>query len=149
MLCSLVSAPPCSILLLVLEKQLQELETALLASVLDMEEYRKGYSTSSFSSPLTWADGQLLVHSCPPPLDQHLLRLLGCSAVRLLTHHLLLLPSFWKHLPQSRNVTPLGETQSAAEQPEKQEGGPESPESAAAAASCQVRPSVTEVMEPT
>lgn len=90
MLSSLVSAQPCFILLLVLEKQLQELETALLASILDMEDYRQGCSASSFSSPLKWADGVLLVRSCPPPLDQHLLGLLGCSAVRPLTPHLLL-----------------------------------------------------------
>lgn len=144
---SLVSAPPCVILLLVLEKQLQELETALLASILDMEQYRKGSSSSSFSSPLKWADGLLLVHSCPPPLDQHLLSLLGCSAVRLLSRHLLFLPSFWKHLPQNLNLPPAGETQSDAQQPEKQEGRPETPESAAA--SCQVRPSVTEAIEST
>ncbi|XP_011604608.2 sentrin-specific protease 7b [Takifugu rubripes] len=83
------SAPPCFLLLLVLEKQLQELETAMLASILDMTEYKKGHCSSSssssssscqLSSPLKWTDGLLLIHSCPPPLDQHLLRLLGWSA---------------------------------------------------------------------
>ncbi|KAM8721754.1 sentrin-specific protease 7b isoform 2-T5 [Acanthopagrus schlegelii] len=74
------SGPSCSFLLLVLTEQLQELQTALLASILDMEEYRKGSSSSSGpTSPLDWTDGLLLLHSCPPPLDQHLLGLLGCS----------------------------------------------------------------------
>ncbi|XP_056286927.1 sentrin-specific protease 7b isoform X2 [Pseudoliparis swirei] len=72
------SGPACSFLLLVLKQQLQELQAALLASIMDMEEYRKGGS----SSPLEWADGLLLLHSCPPPLDQHLLELLGHSAVK-------------------------------------------------------------------
>ncbi|XP_073318447.1 sentrin-specific protease 7b [Pagrus major] len=74
------SGPSCSFLLLVLTEQLQELQTALLASILDMEEYRKGSSSSGGpASALDWTDGLLLLHSCPPPLDQHLLRLLGCS----------------------------------------------------------------------
>ncbi|XP_070711769.1 sentrin-specific protease 7b [Pempheris klunzingeri] len=79
------SGPSCSFLLLVLKEQLQELQAALLASILDMEEYRRGSSSSSSSSssrmtsPLDWTDGLLLLHSCPPPLDQHLLRLLGHS----------------------------------------------------------------------
>ncbi|KAM9334298.1 sentrin-specific protease 7-like [Symphorus nematophorus] len=82
------SGPPCSCLLLVLKKQLQELQAALLASILDMEEYRRGRCSSSslssssggLTSPLEWTDGLLLLHSCPPPLDQHLLGLLGHSA---------------------------------------------------------------------
>ncbi|XP_050921777.1 sentrin-specific protease 7b isoform X2 [Lates calcarifer] len=81
------SGPPCSFLLLVLKEQLQELQAALLASILDMDEYKKGRSSSSSSSsssgltsPLDWTDGLLLLHSCPPPLDQHLLQLLGHSA---------------------------------------------------------------------
>ncbi|TMS01025.1 Sentrin-specific protease 7 [Larimichthys crocea] len=74
------SGPPCSFLLLVLKEQLQELQAALLASILDMEEYRKGCASSSgLTSPLEWTDGLLLLHSCPPPLDQHLLELLGRS----------------------------------------------------------------------
>ncbi|XP_049922254.1 sentrin-specific protease 7b isoform X3 [Epinephelus moara] len=78
------SGSACSVLLLVLKEQLQELQAALLASILDMEEYRKGFSSSAGgpTSPLEWTDGLLLLHSCPPPLDQHLLRLLGHSAVR-------------------------------------------------------------------
>ncbi|XP_042338257.1 uncharacterized protein LOC121939248, partial [Plectropomus leopardus] len=77
------SGPVCSFLLLVLKEQLQELQAALLASILDMEEYRRGCSSSAGpSSPLDWTDGLLLLHSCPPPLDQHLLGLLGHSAVR-------------------------------------------------------------------
>ncbi|CAK6979698.1 sentrin-specific protease 7b [Scomber scombrus] len=87
------AGPSCSFLLLVLKEQLQELQAALLASILDMEEFRKGRSSSSSSSsssstsagpssPLDWTDGLLLLHSCPPPLDQHLLRLLGHSQVR-------------------------------------------------------------------
>lgn len=82
------SGPSCSILLLVLKEQLQELQAALLASILDMEEYKRGCSSSSSSggltSPLEWMDGLLLLHNCPPPLDRHLLRLLGCSVVSLL-----------------------------------------------------------------
>ncbi|XP_034403339.1 sentrin-specific protease 7-like isoform X4 [Cyclopterus lumpus] len=75
--------PACSFLLLVLKEQLQELQAALLASIMDMEEYRKGCSSSGGpTSPLEWTDGLLLLHSCPPPLDQHLLQLLGHSAVR-------------------------------------------------------------------
>ncbi|XP_076579425.1 sentrin-specific protease 7b [Chaetodon auriga] len=76
------SGPSCSFLLLVLKEQLQELQAALLASILDMEEYSKGCSSSSGgpSSPLEWTDGLLLLHSSPPPLDQHLLGLLGLSA---------------------------------------------------------------------
>lgn len=73
------AAPSCSILLLVLKEQLRQLQTALLTSILDMEEYKQACSSSS---PIDWTDGLLLVHSCPPPVDQHLLRLLGHSAVR-------------------------------------------------------------------
>ncbi|KAF0046347.1 hypothetical protein F2P81_002876 [Scophthalmus maximus] len=72
------SCVSCSFLLLVLTEQLQQLQVALLASILDMEEYQKGRSSSSSSSsPLDWTDGLLLLHTCPPPLDQHLLSLLG------------------------------------------------------------------------
>ncbi|XP_071335662.1 sentrin-specific protease 7-like [Trachinotus anak] len=80
------SGPSCSFLLLVLKEQLQELQAALLASILDMEEYKRERSHTSSSSsggptsPLDWTDGLLLLHSCPPPLDQHLLGLLGHSA---------------------------------------------------------------------
>ncbi|KAM4711260.1 sentrin-specific protease 7-like isoform 3-T3 [Anableps anableps] len=69
------NAPSCSFLLLVLKEQLQELQAALLASILDMEEYKQHRSSSS--SPIDWSHGLLLVHSCAPPIDQHLLRLLG------------------------------------------------------------------------
>ncbi|XP_024918183.1 sentrin-specific protease 7-like isoform X4 [Cynoglossus semilaevis] len=76
---STTTSVPCCCLLLVMKEQLKELQTALLASMLDLEEYRKGRSSSSSccSSPVNWADGLMLVHSCPPPLDQHLLSLLG------------------------------------------------------------------------
>ncbi|XP_026217739.1 sentrin-specific protease 7-like isoform X2 [Anabas testudineus] len=75
------SGRPCSFLLLVLKEQLQELQTALLASILDMEQYQRGRTSSNGpTSPLDWTDGLLLFHSCPPPLDQHLLKLLGHSA---------------------------------------------------------------------
>lgn len=75
----------CSFILLVLKEQLQELQAALIASIMDTEEYRKGYSSCSGpASPLEWTDGLQLLHSCPPPLDQHLLTLLGCTGVRLL-----------------------------------------------------------------
>lgn len=78
--------PPCSFLLLVLKEQLQELQAALLASIMDMDEYREGRSACRGPpSPLEWSDGLLLLHTCPPPLDQHLLRLLGCSVVNLLS----------------------------------------------------------------
>nr|XP_020515333.1 sentrin-specific protease 7-like [Labrus bergylta] len=73
------SGPACSCLLLVLTEQLQELQAALLVSILDMEEYRRGGSSGGPSSPLEWTDGLLLLHSCPPPVDQHLLTLLGHS----------------------------------------------------------------------
>ncbi|KAM6957997.1 sentrin-specific protease 7b [Tautogolabrus adspersus] len=75
------SGLPCPCLLLVLKEQLQELQAALLASILDMKEYRRGSSSLSGgpSSPLEWTDGLLLLHSCAPPLDRHLLTLLGHS----------------------------------------------------------------------
>lgn len=62
-----------------LEEQLQELQAALLASILDMDEYRRGYRSSGSgpASPLEWSDGLLLLHTCPAPLDRHLLGLLG------------------------------------------------------------------------
>ncbi|KAM4559905.1 sentrin-specific protease 7b isoform 3-T5 [Odontesthes bonariensis] len=76
--------PLCSVLLLVLTEQLQEIRAALMFSILDMKEYQQGRSSSSApggpSSPVGWADGLLLVHGCPPPVDQHLLRLLGRSS---------------------------------------------------------------------
>ncbi|XP_067357180.1 sentrin-specific protease 7b isoform X2 [Channa argus] len=74
------SGPPCSFLLLVLKEQLQELQAGLLASILDMEEYKKGQASSSGpTTPVNWTDGLMLFHSCPPPLNKHLLRLLGHS----------------------------------------------------------------------
>lgn len=62
-----------------LKEQLQELQAAMLASILDMDEYRRGYHSSSRgpSSPLEWSDGLLLLHTCPAPVDRHLLGLLG------------------------------------------------------------------------
>lgn len=86
-----------------LKEQLQELQAALLASILDMEEYRKGYSSPSSgpTSPLEWTDGLLLLHTCPPPLDQHLLGLLGCSTVRLLFLPSFLLSFLLSFLPSS------------------------------------------------
>ncbi|XP_040888208.1 sentrin-specific protease 7b [Toxotes jaculatrix] len=77
--CFTFSGPFCSLLLLVLKEQLQEFQEAVLASILDTEEYRRGYSGGP-TSPLDWTDGLLLLQSCPPPLDQYLLRLLGQSA---------------------------------------------------------------------
>ncbi|KAK5847397.1 hypothetical protein PBY51_016528 [Eleginops maclovinus] len=69
------SGPVCCFVLLVLEDQLQELQATLLASILDMKEYQRNCS----SSPLEWTNGLLLLHSAPPPLDRHLLGLLGHS----------------------------------------------------------------------
>ncbi|XP_033181428.1 sentrin-specific protease 7-like [Mastacembelus armatus] len=79
---SAASGPPCSFILLVLKEQLQELQAGLLASILDMEDYKKGRTSSPGgpTSPLEWTDGLVLFHSCPPPLDQHLLGLLGHSS---------------------------------------------------------------------
>uniref|UniRef100_A0A1A8QXD9 EFR3 homolog Ba n=1 Tax=Nothobranchius pienaari TaxID=704102 RepID=A0A1A8QXD9_9TELE len=74
------NAPSCTFVLLVLKEQLQDLKEALFVSILDMEEYKQGRSSSCFSSPIDWTDGLLLIHSCPPPVDQHLLRLLGYSS---------------------------------------------------------------------
>ncbi|XP_043965536.1 sentrin-specific protease 7b isoform X1 [Gambusia affinis] len=71
------NAPPCSFLLVMLKEQLSEMQAALLASILDMEEYQQHRSSSS---PIDWSQGLLLLHSCPAPLDRHLLRLLGHSA---------------------------------------------------------------------
>ncbi|XP_025758824.1 LOW QUALITY PROTEIN: sentrin-specific protease 7 [Oreochromis niloticus] len=78
---SCFSGPPCCFILLLLKEQLQELQAALLASILDMEEYKVATPSTSEgpASPLDWANGLLLLHSCPPPVDQHLLRLLGHS----------------------------------------------------------------------
>ncbi|XP_051910502.1 sentrin-specific protease 7-like isoform X3 [Hippocampus zosterae] len=76
------SGPPCSILLLVMTEQLPEAQAALLASMFEMTEFKDGRSSSAGgpSSPLSWTDGLLLIHSCPAPLDEHLLRLLGQSS---------------------------------------------------------------------
>ncbi|KAM9835753.1 sentrin-specific protease 7b isoform 2-T2 [Aulostomus maculatus] len=76
------TGPSCSVLLVLLKERLQEIQAALLASLLDMEEFRKGRSASSGvpASPLNWTDGLLLLRCCAPPLDQHLLDLLGHSA---------------------------------------------------------------------
>ncbi|XP_061693575.1 sentrin-specific protease 7-like isoform X3 [Syngnathoides biaculeatus] len=73
------TGPPCSILLLVMTEQLQESQAALLVSMLEMTEFKEGRSPTGggLSSPLDWTDGLLLIHSCPAPLDEHLLRLLG------------------------------------------------------------------------
>ncbi|XP_037129468.1 sentrin-specific protease 7-like isoform X1 [Syngnathus acus] len=75
------SGPPCAVLLLVMTKQLSECQAALLASMLEMTEFRNGRSSSSvgLTSPLRWTDGLLLIQNCPAPLDEHLLHLLGQS----------------------------------------------------------------------
>ncbi|XP_054648336.1 sentrin-specific protease 7-like isoform X4 [Dunckerocampus dactyliophorus] len=76
-----VTGPACSFLLLVMTEQLPDLKAALLVSMLEMMEFRESRSTSAgqLTSPLDWSDGQLLLHSCPPPLDEHLFGLLGQS----------------------------------------------------------------------
>ncbi|KAF6737222.1 Sentrin-specific protease 7 [Oryzias melastigma] len=72
------TGPSCCILLLVLKEQLQELQAALLASILELQSYQQGRSSHGGpASPLDWAEGLTLVHSCPSPVDRHLLRLLG------------------------------------------------------------------------
>ncbi|XP_031679812.1 sentrin-specific protease 7 isoform X2 [Oncorhynchus kisutch] len=68
----------CPFLLLVLREQLGDLQAALLASMLDVEAFRQGRSYD-LKSPLSWADGLALIHSCPQ--DAHLLTLLGQSLV--------------------------------------------------------------------
>lgn len=65
--------PLCCFLILVLRDQLSDLDSALLVSVLDLEDYRKSRSRPC---PIDWTEGLALVHSCPPPLDQHLLSLI-------------------------------------------------------------------------
>lgn len=69
----------CRCLVLLMKEQLQEVQVALLASILELEEYKKGRSKNGGNppSPLDWSDGLLLLHSCPAPVDQHLLTLLG------------------------------------------------------------------------
>ncbi|KAJ8004083.1 hypothetical protein DPEC_G00155100 [Dallia pectoralis] len=52
------------------------LPVALLASMLDVEAFRRGRS-HDLKSPLSWAEGVALIHSCPQ--DAHLLNLLGQS----------------------------------------------------------------------
>ncbi|XP_061834779.1 sentrin-specific protease 7-like isoform X2 [Nerophis lumbriciformis] len=76
---STAKGPACFILLLVMTEQLSELQAALLASMLEMTDFREGRASSAEqpTSPLDWSDGQLLLQSCPPPLDEHLLDLLG------------------------------------------------------------------------
>ncbi|XP_045072588.1 sentrin-specific protease 7b isoform X2 [Coregonus clupeaformis] len=68
----------CPFLLLVLREQLGDLQAALLASMLDVEAFRQGRSYD-LKSPLSWADGLALIHSCPQ--DAHFLTLLGQSLV--------------------------------------------------------------------
>lgn len=102
-----------------LKEQLQELQTALLASILDMEEYQKGCaSCTGPTSPLDWTDGLLLLHSCPPPLDQHLLRLLGPSAVSVL---LCLLPPPLSPKGLGTVLSFVSEVQSCEKQSEEDE----------------------------
>lgn len=66
--------PLCSLVLLVLKHQLSGLDSALVLSLLDSGNYRESRSGSGV---LDWAEGLVLVHSCPPPVDAHLLQLLG------------------------------------------------------------------------
>ncbi|XP_072306778.1 sentrin-specific protease 7b [Eucyclogobius newberryi] len=66
----------CCFVLLVLKKQLLDLDSALVLSVLDSGDYRKSRSESA-SGPLDWSQGLVLIHTSPSPLDSHLLRLLG------------------------------------------------------------------------
>lgn len=68
--------PLCALLLLVLKKQLSDLDSALVLSVLDSGDYRKSRSGPG-SGLVDWTQGLVLVHSCPSPVDSHLLRLLG------------------------------------------------------------------------
>lgn len=77
--CSVPAAPSCSFLLLVLKERLQDLQVALLASILDLDQYQQNRCTPC---PIPRAQGLLMIRRCPPPLDRRLLLLLGCPAVR-------------------------------------------------------------------
>ncbi|XP_038131985.1 sentrin-specific protease 7-like isoform X2 [Cyprinodon tularosa] len=70
-------APSCSFLLLVLKERLQDLQVALLASILDLDQYQQNRCTPC---PIPRAQGLLMIRRCPPPLDRRLLLLLGCPA---------------------------------------------------------------------
>ncbi|XP_077568510.1 sentrin-specific protease 7-like isoform X2 [Stigmatopora nigra] len=73
--------PPCPILLLVMTEWLSESKAALLASMLELKEFRQADPPSAIglTSPLSWSDVLLLIHNCPTPVDDHLLHLLGES----------------------------------------------------------------------
>ncbi|XP_046886299.1 sentrin-specific protease 7b [Hypomesus transpacificus] len=71
------SGQPCPFLLLVLQDQLGELQAALLASMLAEEAFSLG-SSQDLHSPLSWAEGLALIHSCPQ--EEQLLALLGPAA---------------------------------------------------------------------
>ncbi|XP_077471151.1 sentrin-specific protease 7-like isoform X2 [Stigmatopora argus] len=73
--------PPCPILLLVMTEWVSESKAALLASMLELKEFRQANPPSAIglTSPLSWSDVLLLVHNCPTPVDDHLLHLLGES----------------------------------------------------------------------
>ncbi|XP_061571785.1 sentrin-specific protease 7-like [Cololabis saira] len=78
------AGPSCVLLLVVLQQQLPEMQAGILASILDMDQYRLGRGGPAPShrgpaSPLDWAEGLVLVHNLGPPVDQHLLKLLGRS----------------------------------------------------------------------
>ncbi|KAJ0009568.1 hypothetical protein NQD34_001270 [Periophthalmus magnuspinnatus] len=68
--------PGCCLVLLVLREQLSDLDSALVLSILDSGDYRKSRSRPE-SGPLDWSQGLVLVHTCPSPIDSHLLQLLG------------------------------------------------------------------------
>ena len=75
--CALPPGQPCPFLLLVLQDQLGELQAALLASMLAEEAFSLG-SSQDLHSPLSWAEGLALIHSCPQ--EEQLLALLGPAA---------------------------------------------------------------------
>ncbi|CAL9702421.1 unnamed protein product [Knipowitschia caucasica] len=66
--------PLCPLVLLVLQSQLSDLDSALVSSILDSGDYLK---SRSGSGPVDWTQGLVLIHTCPAPVDSHLLQLLG------------------------------------------------------------------------
>nr|XP_057941837.1 sentrin-specific protease 7-like isoform X2 [Doryrhamphus excisus] len=75
------TGPACSFLLLLMAEHLPDIQAALLVSMLETTEFKESRSSSAGhpTSPLDWNDCQRLLQSLAPPLDEHLLGLLGQS----------------------------------------------------------------------